>query len=423
MVDRVVTKQLGGVEDLVFGLDTVVQARFSGDQTINKINASHIPIVDAAELITATEVDAGLAENRTLINANTADIANNTASITAINAADLANGSFEVADTVVPTLPADWTIVVSAGGSVALETSDVAHGDTALKFVSTGTGGGTAQSNFRFTTPGRAETIEWVMKSDVVDVLNKVDIQWFDKAAALLSTSNIYSDSTANTTTWTTKQGTAVAPANAVFYKLLLTGCDSADVTTGYTIFDGVKDIQVASQTIVDAEVNDKLAVTPKTLASYNPIAITDYFGGIKVFINDEVGNATLISLQVIALNAWATIGPTGSTNVWAILDALPLTAKALIVRVVTSPGGSTSGQNYDHRQYARPVGSSAAILNSNMINAALFTNTSGAAEVGRGSSLALIPVNSANEFQAYHHASGTGVTGGSNLALVGWIE
>ena len=56
MAERIVTKQLGGVEDLLFGTDTVVQTRGSGDKTITKINASHIPLIDVANLIAAGNV-------------------------------------------------------------------------------------------------------------------------------------------------------------------------------------------------------------------------------------------------------------------------------------------------------------------------------------------------------------------------------
>ena len=62
MVDRVITKQLAGKEDLLLGTSTQVQPRGSGDRTITELNAIHIPVLDEANLFTVNNVESALAE-------------------------------------------------------------------------------------------------------------------------------------------------------------------------------------------------------------------------------------------------------------------------------------------------------------------------------------------------------------------------
>jgi len=145
------------------------------------------------------------------------------------------NPSFEYGDTE----PDDWTLTADSGQSPLLESTDVNHGASALKFTSTGSGGGTATSVFYEVFPGQEEIVSFQLKSSVVGVRNLVEVLYFDKAQSSVSNDTVYDDSTTNPTSWATKVGMVTAPATAVYAKIKIHGCHNSDATAGNSIFDG----------------------------------------------------------------------------------------------------------------------------------------------------------------------------------------
>ena len=150
------------------------------------------------------------------------------------------NGDFEDA-TLSSTLPDEWTITLYTGGAAALDSTNRHSGLKSLKFTSTGTGGGYADTdNFFAVSPGVPVTVSFSIYSSVADVRNKVDILWYTSAKVLDSTTSLYDDSTTNPTSFTSKTVSATPPSTATYAKLRIIGCHSSDATAGSTWFDKV---------------------------------------------------------------------------------------------------------------------------------------------------------------------------------------
>lgn len=195
--------------------------------------------------------------------------------------------------------PDNWTVTLYTNGTQTLDTSagGQIHGAKALKFTSTGTGGGYAESDLFLVHEAEAVTATWATKSSDAGVRNVTELVWYDRSQSVLSTSSIYDDSTTNPTSWTDKSGTATAPANARFAKIRLTGCHSSDATVGSTWFDDVR-IDQGVVTLTGTQ-----TLTNKTLTSpvINGTATgTGTIGGSIV--------VPLARMGTVMLNASATI-------------------------------------------------------------------------------------------------------------------
>lgn len=155
----------------------------------------------------------------------------------------LLNGSFEI-DTNDDGIPDNWTITeYDATSTVETDSTTQSHGGQSLKFVSTGLGGGIADSDtYIECTDGEYLRVTYRYKSSVADVRNLVQIQFYNSAKGLLSTPDLLDDSTTNPASWTLKKHEAVlTPASTRYAKIKLTGCHSSDVTPGTTWFDDVR--------------------------------------------------------------------------------------------------------------------------------------------------------------------------------------
>lgn len=150
------------------------------------------------------------------------------------------NGSFE-SGSAANTAPANWTMTLASGNSTAFETTaaNVAHGAQSFKMTTPGsiTGGVALEANdFGILGEGQVLNFSWYMKSTVAGILNTVAVNWYDRAGSLISTTTLYT-STANATSWTYYNYAATAPANARFFKLVVTGVNNA--TAGSVYWDG----------------------------------------------------------------------------------------------------------------------------------------------------------------------------------------
>jgi len=155
------------------------------------------------------------------------------------------NGSFET-DATTSGEPDEWTITdYPTGGTGAgvhsLDSTDQFHGLNSLKFTSVGDGGGYATSNYFEVEEAKALNIDWNMKSSVADVRNVVDILWYTSAKTLISTTNLYDDSTTNVTSWSAKSSQATPPSTARYAQLRVYGCHSSDTTAGSTWYDNIE--------------------------------------------------------------------------------------------------------------------------------------------------------------------------------------
>jgi hypothetical protein len=148
------------------------------------------------------------------------------------------NGSFEV-DSDNDGKPDEWTVpLLYPGGSFAFETSDVGHGARAVKFThpgGAGNGGGLLLSAFMECSEKRAVMLQWLHKSSVAGMKNRIELLWYDKAKVLVGGTTIYS-STANPTSWTVQTGVAMPLTNARYFTIRIIAGET-DVSTGGTSY------------------------------------------------------------------------------------------------------------------------------------------------------------------------------------------
>jgi hypothetical protein len=190
----------------------------------------------------------------------------------------LRNGSFENGGT------AGWTITQYTGGTVAPSTTTPLDGANSLAFTSTvlANGGGDATSNeYVPVTEGNSYALYLAVLASVINVSSKVEILWYDKNEASVSSSTVYSSS--NDPTTLTEVALAVtAPATARFMRVKLTGgVPATGSATGTIYFDGLV-LSTDVQLLPLAAGNSSIAVIPASAFNTvtTPIASTlvEYF-------------------------------------------------------------------------------------------------------------------------------------------------
>jgi len=158
------------------------------------------------------------------------------------------NGSFET-DSDSDGSPDNWTLSADTNGTIAIDSSsgNHAHGNNALKFTSGGSGGGSATTTpYSEVLAGESVHVLFNLKSSAADNTCIVTLLWYQNDSGLASSTAstaIYSDSATNPTSWSTLSGTTVAPADAYFCKVKLSGVDaSGTVASGRNCqFDDVR--------------------------------------------------------------------------------------------------------------------------------------------------------------------------------------
>ena len=150
------------------------------------------------------------------------------------------NGSFEN-DTQTAGQPDNWSIVETANGTIQTS-SDSVHGLRSLAFVSTDTLGAGAATSDKFDVhKSSSYSLTFSYKSTAATTLNKIDINWYSSADALISTSSILNDGTTNPTVFTAFTVEATSPATAVRGEIVITGMEGTGTTfSGTTYFDNL---------------------------------------------------------------------------------------------------------------------------------------------------------------------------------------
>jgi hypothetical protein len=173
--------------------------------------------------------------------------ANNYADSSEVDGAVIKNGSFEI-ETQTVGQPDNWTITQGLNGTV-LNDTDSAHGLKCLKFTSTdATGGGVAKSEKFDVLAGSEQVIKFTYKSSAADTRNKLEINWYNTADTLVSTTTVMDEGAANPAAYTTIQEVVNVPASCVRAEIVLTGMDGSGTTViGTTQFDNIefKDTQI----------------------------------------------------------------------------------------------------------------------------------------------------------------------------------
>lgn len=157
------------------------------------------------------------------------------------------NGSFEI-DLNGDGVPDNWTVTeYTDSGGVTLDSTEQYHGLYALKFLSTGSGGGFATGDYFEVQGGLTYAVNFAIYSSVADIHNVVDVIWYTAAKAVISTTSVYDDAATNPTSWTYKQLEATAPATARFARVRVTGAKDDDATSGTCWFDNVSVVDIDS--------------------------------------------------------------------------------------------------------------------------------------------------------------------------------
>lgn len=211
-----------------------------------------------------------------------------------------------------------------------------------------------------------------------------------------------------------TDSSTLYGAITAVAYTTLTTVTVSLDSGTLSTLLTAVA-------VGVDAS---KVSIPFKAVTQ--PAAVANFVSGHAVYCHDNLpAQPTAFDIGANVAAAWESVGPTGSgaVNIWTNLDAVPLTAKALILKISNSVTGSTNADTYANNIYARKTGATSTPFANNRISRAQLTNRTGAAENDANETLSIVPVDSAIRFDLYRDTSGTAPTVLADAHLVGWID
>lgn len=150
-----------------------------------------------------------------------------------------------------------------------------------------------------------------------------------------------------------------------------------------------------------------------------------DFTGGLKSYRHNDLTHATSLSVDAIISTAWEDIGPTGSANVWTALDAVPLSAISIRVKLKISVAGSTLNDGYAAILHIRNNGSTidSTPTSRTIVAEASITNRSGSSEDNLNYTEINIPVDANNRFEAYFDTVGTSPTFDCVMYLMGWDE
>lgn len=159
---------------------------------------------------------------------------------------------------------------------------------------------------------------------------------------------------------------------------------------------------------------------------SLNPIGIgpyvSGYLKGVTEYLEGDVGaDLTAFDVDAVIGTAWESVGPTGSgaTNIWTVLDIVPIGAKWVEIKIYNSAADS-SGQTANQSLYGRKTGSSAAVVFGSAISYNSFTAGGATTATLVKIDTIKLPVDASGRFDLYR----TSIAGDSfsmQIYLIGW--
>ena len=155
----------------------------------------------------------------------------------------LNNGSFE-ANVVSNAAPSGWTLTtLGTTNTCQTETSaaNTRHGKQAFSMTTPGSvsGGVVITSGLGICSESEGFGMRWLMKSSVATITNAVQVSWYDQAGVFISTTNVWSASSGNATSWQPFVAPLSPPAGARQFAVILTGVNST--TAGTVYWDGIE--------------------------------------------------------------------------------------------------------------------------------------------------------------------------------------
>lgn len=150
------------------------------------------------------------------------------------------NGSFET-DADSNGSPDGWTRTNYTSSSNGIDSTTSTAGAKSFRMTSAGAnGGGELETTDFFPVSGTSTLyVDVDLKSTLTNLRNIVSVRWYDASQVFISATSAY-DSTANPTTFTTKNLTATPPGTARYAKIRLIGCDPSTGLAGSTYWDNI---------------------------------------------------------------------------------------------------------------------------------------------------------------------------------------
>ena len=154
------------------------------------------------------------------------------------------NGSFEAWTGGLPSgFVTDSPGQIYSGGSVTEETTDHAHGESALKITASSPSGGAALvTDFFLVSKIRPLKFSALYKASVSTVWSKAVVYWYTAAqtASTVRTTDTIWFTQSSPTSYTYVSGAAGPPSDARYAKLMIVGGDPAGTSAGSAWFDDV---------------------------------------------------------------------------------------------------------------------------------------------------------------------------------------
>ena len=208
----------------------------------------------------------------------------------ALSAPAVKNGSFENGTVGANQTPSSWTWTAYTGGTRAISstTGEQSHGQNGVKIthpsgVSNG-GGYLTTDDFIPCTVKKLVYVAWEMKVSAANgAQNKVTIFWYqkDQTASAVTTSNVIYDDTAGPTDWTQCMSGAQPPSDATFFKIRVTGGDSATDPGSSTdiFFDNVRIVNGPAD-VFENSAEAMSAISMEFLAPFTGCYWVELWGG-----------------------------------------------------------------------------------------------------------------------------------------------
>lgn len=165
--------------------------------------------------------------------------------------------------------------------------------------------------------------------------------------------------------------------------------------------------VELATQAEVDAGSDTVRAIVPATLKSRE--STRGVFVNNSNYNSNVSDNAITIS-SVVTVGTWEGVGPTdsGADNIWTALDAIPLSADWVELKIRTSASGTAT--TVATSLYARSGDGAQSTGLDNIISNVHMKDGDADTKLASNYTTVKVPVNAANVFDAHWVETGSGI-------------
>ena len=223
-------------------------------------------------------------------------------------------------------LPDACTVTPYAAATLSQDVTDQAHGESALKIVAAGSGGGVFLWDTFFSVSTLYDyLVQFLIKASDADTKNIIRVNWYDKDQVQLAGADayttIYSDAATNPTAWTRKFLNVTPPATARYAKPygILSDPSGAELS-GTVRIDGLH-IGLTERNVVDiaatgnATIAGTATITGVLTATGGAVVGAAASDGTVTF-NPSGGSSAALALRLVGIGR-GTTSPGGSQCVF----------------------------------------------------------------------------------------------------------